>query len=221
MKIVNILDTVQIDYVNNLIKDLEFIDGKKTAYGLAKKVKLNKHAATEGDKYQELVNYIGDILIKNQWIKKRYLPKSFSPPYINKYEVGDGYGRHFENSHMSTESGSIRLDFNFTLMFSSISDYEGGEVIIEDGITTHEVKLDAGDLAIYPSSYMHSVLNIKKGERVAYVGWINSYLKDRFAFEVLNAYEDMHLALAKYNLSEEDKISLSFVQNKLQYLVSK
>ena len=221
MKIIKILDASQIDYAKNLIEDLEFHDGKKTALGLAKKVKLNKHAVAEGDKYQELVSYIGDILITNQWLKKRYFPKAFSSPLINKYEVGDGYGRHFDNSHISTESGSIKLDFSFTLMLSSKSDYEGGELKIETGSMTHEVKMDAGDLVIYPSSYIHSVLNITKGKRVAYVGWIASHIKDQFAFEIINAYEDTYQALLKYNLSEEDKLSLSFVQNKLQHLVSK
>ena len=221
MKIIKILDASQIDYVKNLIEDLEFHDGKKTALGLAKKVKLNKHAVAEGDKYQELVSYIGDILITNQWLRKRYLPKAFSTPVINKYEVGDGYGRHFDTSHMNTGSGSIRNDFSFTLMLSSKSDYEGGELKIETGSVTHEVKLDVGDLVIYPSSYIHSVLNITKGNRVAYVGWIASHIKDQFALEIINAFEDTYQALLKYNLSEEDKLSLSFVQNKLQHLVSK
>jgi PKHD-type hydroxylase len=85
---------------------------------------------------------------------------------------------------------------------------------------THEVKLDAGDLVIYPSSYIHSVLNITKGKRIAYVGWIASHIKDQLGFETINAYEDMHLALTKYNLSEEDELSLSYVQNKLQLLIS-
>ena len=40
MKIIKILDASQIDYAKNLIEDLEFHDGKKTALGLAKKVKL-------------------------------------------------------------------------------------------------------------------------------------------------------------------------------------
>ena len=126
MKIIKILDASQINYVKNLIEDLEFHDGKKSAGGLAKSVKLNKHAVAEGDKYQELVSYIGDNLKTKQWLKKRYLQKAFSTPLINKYEVGDGYGRHFENSHIRTESGSIKLDLSFTLMFSSKSDYEGG-----------------------------------------------------------------------------------------------
>ena len=221
MKIIKILDASQIDYAKNLIEDLEFHDGKKTALGLAKSVKLNKHAVAEGDKYQELVSYIGDILITNQWLRKRFLPKAFSTPVINKYEVGDSYGRHFDTSHMNTGSGSIRNDFSFTLMLSSKSDYEGGELKIETGSLTHEVKLDVGDLVIYPSSYIHSVLNITKGKRVAYVGWIASHIKDQFAFEIINAYEDTYQALLKYNLSEEDKLSLSFVQNKLQHLVSK
>ena len=221
MKIVKVLDASQIDYVNNLIGDIEFHDGKKTAHGLAKKAKLNNEAVTEGDKYKELMSYINDIFRKNLWLKKRYLPKEFSQPLINKYEVGDSYGRHFDNSHISTESGSIKLDFSFTLMLSSKSDYEGGELKIETGSVTHEVKLDVGDLVIYPSSYIHSVLNITKGNRVAYVGWIASHIKDQFALEIINAFEDTYQALLKYNLSEEDKLSLSFVQNKLQHLVSK
>ena len=220
MKIVKILDASQINYVNNLIGDMEFHDGKKTAHGFAKKVKLNKQAVAEGDKYKELIIYINDILRKNLWLKKRYLPKKFSQPLINKYEVGDCYGRHFDSSHAFTGSGSARVDWSFTLMLSSNSDYEGGELKIETGSVTHEVKLDAGDLVIYPSSYIHSVLNITKGKRIAYVGWIASHIKDQLGFETINAYEDMHLALAKYNLSEEDKLSLSYVQNKLQLLIS-
>ena len=220
MKIVKILDASQINYVNNLIGDIEFHDGKKTADGLAKKVKLNKQAVAEGDKYNELIIYINDIIRKNLWLKKRYLPSKFSQPLINKYEVGDCYGRHFDDSHASTESGSTRNDWSFTLMLSSCSDYEGGELKIETGSVTHEVKLDAGDLVIYPSSYIHSVLNITKGKRIAYVGWIASHIKDQLGFETINAYEDMHLALTKYNLSEEDILSLSYVQNKLQSLIS-
>ena len=48
-----------------------------------------------------------------------------------------------------------------------------------------------------------------------------SHIQDQSAFEIINAYEDMRQALTKYNLSEEDELNLSFVQNKLQHLVSK
>ena len=41
MKINKILDKNQLEYINSLVKKLEFIDGKVSAAGLAKKVKNN------------------------------------------------------------------------------------------------------------------------------------------------------------------------------------
>ena len=40
-----------------------------------------------------------------------------------------------------------------------------------------EFKLDAGEIIIYPSTYLHSVKKIKNGERIVCVGWIESYIK--------------------------------------------
>ena len=40
-----------------------------------------------------------------------------------------------------------------------------------------EFKLDAGEIIIYPSTYLHSVKEIKNGERIVCVGWIESYIK--------------------------------------------
>ena len=121
---------------------------------------------------------------------------------------------------MKNNSTSYKKDFSFTLMLSKASDYEGGELEIETGNMTHKVKLDAGDMVIYPSVYIHNVLPISKGERIAYVGWFASHVKDYFAIETLNAYEDMHLSMLKYDLSEDDQLSISYVQNRLQHLFS-
>ena len=105
-------------------------------------------------------------------------------------------------------------------MLSKASDYEGGELEIETGNMTHKVKLNAGDMVIYPSMYMHNVLPVSKGERIACVGWFASHIKDFYAIETLNAFEDMHLKLLQYDLSEEDQLSLGYVQNRLQHLLS-
>ena len=39
-----------------------------------------------------------------------------------------------------------------------------------------EFKLNAGEIIIYPSTYLHSVKKIKNGERLVCVGWIESYV---------------------------------------------
>ena len=220
MRVLNILDKDQLAHINRLLKDIEFEDGIKSARGLAKKAKKNQQAKVNGDSFIEASMYLEKLLQENDWLKRRYMPKKFSKPIINKYAIGSSYGRHFDASHMQNKSNSLKRDFSFTLMLSKITDYEGGELEIEADNMTHKVKLDAGDMVIYPSVYIHNVLPISKGERLAYVGWFASHIKDYFAIETLNAFEDMHLSLLNYDLSENDQLSLSYVQNRLQHLLS-
>lgn len=220
MKVLNILDKDQLAHINRLLKDIEFEDGIKSARGLAKKAKKNQEAIVNGDSYIEASMYLEKLLQENDWLRRRYMPKKFSKLILNKYAIGSSYGRHFDASHMQNKSISLKKDFSFTLMLSKTTDYEGGELEIEADNMTHKVKLDAGDMVIYPSVYIHNVLPISQGERLACVGWFASHVKDYFAIETLNAFEDMHLSLLKYDLSENDQLSLSYVQNRLQHLLS-
>ena len=220
MKIIKILNEGQLQHVRSLTENIDFQSGDKTARGLAKEAKNNSEAIPEGESYKELLSYIKNILTKNDWLKRRFLPKIFSMPLINLYKAGDSYGRHYDASHMTGKSTSVRKDYSFTLMLSSLEGYDGGELEIEDNDMKHKVKLDAGDMVIYPSTLIHNVLPVITGERLAYVGWITSHVKDPLALELLNAFEEMHLSLQKYELSSDDQLSLSYVQNKLQHLLS-
>ena len=141
---------------------------------------------------------------------------------FNKYSTGQGYGRHYDTSQiLKSKSGTMRRDFSFTLMLSKNSDYEGGELEIESSNNLLQtVHLDAGDMAIYPSSQIHSVLPITKGERIAFVGWISSYIKDTRAHETLDIYSNLQEALTKYNLSDDDRLLVQHLKNKLIHLLS-
>ena len=83
------------------------------------------------------------------------------------------YGRHVDNPFMSTG----RSDLSFTISLTDKSTYEGGELIIEEMNSEKEFKLNAGEIIIYPSIYLHSVKEVKNGERLVCVGWIESYVK--------------------------------------------
>ena len=220
MKIIKILNEGQLKHVRSLTEKIDFQSGDEVAHGLAKEAKKNNHAIPNGESYKQLLSYIKNILTKNDWLKRRFLPKIFSLPLINAYKAGDSYGRHYDSSHMIGESRSVRKDYSFTLMLSSSEEYDGGELEIEDNGMKHKVKLDAGDMVIYPSTLIHNVLPVITGERLAYVGWIASHVKDPLALELLNAFEEMHLSLQKYELLPDDQLSLSYVQNKLQHLLS-
>ena len=83
------------------------------------------------------------------------------------------YGRHIDNPFMS----SGRSDLSFTISITDKSKYTGGELIIEQMNSEEEFKLNEGEIIIYPSTYLHSVKEVKNGKRLVCVGWIESYVK--------------------------------------------
>ena len=75
------------------------------------------------------------------------------------------YGRHVDNPFMS----SGRSDLSFTISITNKNAYEGGELIIETINSEKEFKLNHGEIVIYPSTYIHSVNKVKKGETLLIV----------------------------------------------------
>ena len=55
--------------------------------------------------------------------------------------------------------------------------YEGGALSIQGLNSEEKFKLDAGEIIIYPSTYLHSVEKVIDGERLVFIGWIESYVK--------------------------------------------
>ena len=72
------------------------------------------------------------------------------------------YGRHIDNPFMSTG----RSDLSFSISLTNKENYEGGELVIETINSEKEFKLNAGQIIIYPSTYLHSVKEVKNGERL-------------------------------------------------------
>ena len=49
---------------------------------------------------------------------------------------------------------------------------------IQDTYGAHSVKLPAGDLILYPSSSLHKVQPVTRGERIASFFWVQSMVRD-------------------------------------------
>ena len=128
-----------------------------------------------------------------------------------------GYGRHIDNVYMS----SGRADLSFTIFLSSKDNYDGGELTIEDFKSEEKFKLDAGEIIIYPSTYLHSVEEVSNGERLVFIGWIESYVKSieerEYLFDLDAAARSL---LAKYGRSNEVDLIFKSYSNLLRRLGS-
>ena len=53
--------------------------------------------------------------------------------------------------------------------------------MVEDLYGSHEIKLAAGDLVLYPASSLHLVTPVTRGMRVASFFWLQSMVRDAHA----------------------------------------
>ena len=170
-----LLNTEEINLIKNELEKCsqEWEDGKKTAGSQASMVKNNWQLNRESEISKKLSYLIKKKILSNPLIKSFALPKIIHGIMFTKSLNNMQYGRHIDNPYMS----SGRSDLSFTISLNDKSSYEGGELNIEEMNSEQEFKLKAGEIIIYPSTYLHAVKEIKNGERLVCVGWIESYVK--------------------------------------------
>ena len=156
-------------------------NGKKTAGSHASKVKENLQLNRNSEISKKYSQLIRKKIISNPLIKSFALPKLIHGIMFTKSLKNMHYGRHIDNPFMS----SGRSDLSFTVSLTDKDDFQGGELAIETMNSEKEFKLDAGEILIYPSTYLHSVKQVKDGERLVCIGWIESYVKSHEEREYL------------------------------------
>ena len=196
-------------------RDLQWEDGKKTAGEHAAKLKNNLQLDRESETSKKYARLISKKILSNNLIKSFALPKKIHGIMFAKCIKGMGYGRHIDNSYMS----SGRADLSFTIFLNPKNNYDGGELSIESINSEENFKLNSGEIIIYPSTYLHSVKEVTKGERLVCVGWIESYVKSIEEREYLfNLDAGAKGILAKYGRSDELDLIFKSYSNLLRLL---
>ena len=149
-------------------------DGKKTAGSHAAKIKSNFQLDKNSKLSDELKTIVVKKIISNPLLKSFTLPSLIHGVMFTQCLAGNGYGTHIDNPYMP----SGRSDLSFTLFLNEPKDYKGGELCIQTINKTEKIKLAAGEMIIYPSTQLHSVAEVKDGERFVCVGWIQSYVQN-------------------------------------------
>ena len=200
----------------NLEKDsLEWEDGKLTAGKHAAKEKNNLQLRRDSDLSIKFSGLITKKILSNELIKSFSLPKKIHGTIFSKSTSGMKYGRHIDNAYMS----SGRADLSFTVFLNCKKKYEGGALSIMNLNSEEKFKLNAGEIIIYPSTYLHSVEEVLEGERLVFIGWIESYVKSieerEYLFDLDAAARGL---LAKYGSSDEVDLIFKSYSNLLRIL---
>lgn len=106
------------------------------------------------------------------------LPKRVFPPVFARYRPGDRFDLHVDNAIRYGHGGSLRTDLSATLFLTPLDEYEGGALVIEDVFGPRQVRLQPGHMVLYPSSSLHRVEPVTRGERFCALLWLQSLIRD-------------------------------------------
>jgi PKHD-type hydroxylase len=156
------------------------VDGRVTAGHQSARAKDNQQLPEDSPVARRLGERIVAALQRSPLFVSAALPLRVFPPLFNRYQGGQGFGTHVDNAirQVPGTPHRIRTDLSATLFLSSPEDYHGGELVVEDTLGVHSVKLPAGHLVLYPASSLHHVRAVTRGTRLASFFWIQSMVRD-------------------------------------------
>jgi PKHD-type hydroxylase len=161
-------------------------------------VKVNQQIDESAEVALQCQQLILSVLERHPRFISAALPNVVYPPMFNRYGEGMTFGAHVDGSvRIHPHNGTkLRTDISATLFLSDPASYDGGELQIEDTYGMHSVKLNAGDLVIYPATSLHQVTPITRGVRVASFFWIQSLIRDdaqrAMLFDLDNAIQTLN-----------------------------
>ena len=93
---------------------------------------------------------------------------------------GQSFGLHVDNAVRMIRGTShrVRTDLSATLFLTEPSEYDGGELVVEDTYGAHSVRLPAGHMVLYPASSLHRVNAVTRGSRIASFFWVQSMVRE-------------------------------------------
>lgn len=170
LHIENVIDRGTLSVIRDKLTQEQFASGAESAGWAAKQVKNNQQIRAP----HPLIELLHKRLEQHELFKVAARPAHFVNVMINRYDQGQAYGTHMDDALM----GTTRTDMSFTLGLTPLSDYEGGELVIEDSSGERAWRLEQGDVLLYPTQFLHRVNPVSKGSRIAMVGWIESLLRE-------------------------------------------
>ena len=180
LPIPDVLTADQVLRARHLLDQADWVDGRVTAGHQSARTKDNMQLPEASPAAREIGAMILSALEQNALFISAALPARVFPPLFNRYQGGQSFGTHVDNAiRQVTGTGHrIRTDLSATLFFTGPDEYEGGELMVEDTYGTHNVKLPAGHMILYPATSLHHVRPVTRGARVASFFWIQSMIRD-------------------------------------------
>ena len=203
-----ILDASQLISVRERLDHANdgWVDGRVTAGYQGAPVKHNQQIDERSEVAHACQQIVVSALERHPMFISAVLPNTIYPPMFNRYGEGMKFGAHVDGSlRIHPRDGrKLRTDVSATLFLTNPQEYDGGELLVDDTFGRHSIKLEAGDMVVYPATSLHQVSPITRGTRTACFFWVQSLIRDDNQRTLL--YQ-MDTAIQRLNQTDADEVA--------------
>ncbi|HEY0649486.1 Fe2+-dependent dioxygenase [Phenylobacterium sp.] len=211
-EIPDLLTPAEVSELRGLAARLRFVDGRVT--NPDSQVKHNLQGDLADPQHEQASKILRGALSRHPRFVAFAFPKLMAPPTLSLYRPGMNYGAHADAAFLPIGARPIRADLSCTVFLTDPEDYDGGELSVRLGTREVDFKPGPGAAVIYPSTTIHQVRPVTRGERLCGITFIESDVVDRVGRELL--FELNHiLATEGDRLTWETRTRLSHVATSL------
>jgi len=181
LHIPQVLARDELDRCRGIVAAAQWVDGRVTAGTQSAKAKNNLQLAEDSEAARAARAIVLAGLERSALFFTAALPRRVYPPLFNRYGgTANAFGDHVDNAvrAIAATGERLRTDLSATLFLADPAEYDGGELVVTDTFGTQRVRLPAGDMVLYPSSSVHRVEPVTRGERIASFFWIESMVRE-------------------------------------------
>jgi PKHD-type hydroxylase len=205
----NVLTRDQLLGAREMLARATFRDGKLSAGMVAARVKQNVEVDRSAKEIAQIDNLVMSALVRHPDYRAGALPLKVAAPFYARYQPGMHYGDHVDDPVMGMDGALYRTDVSITIFLNAPDEYDGGELVIRSNFGDQRVKLPAGDAVMYPSSSLHQVAEVTRGERLVAVTWVQSLVRDPAQRELLYELNRVRERLLASSPESEDAVTVN------------
>ena len=207
----NVLNAGELAELRAIAARAQFVDGRISAPGAPVK---NNVVMIDRALFDRPAQLIADALYRSEDFRVFALPKAMAPPILTKYGAGMYYGTHTDAAFMPQPSRTLRSDLSCTIFINEPDSYEGGDLVARLGNSEVRLRAPAGAAIVYPSTTLHRVEEVTKGERLVALTFIESRIADGENRELLYELSEV-AAIAGEKMDIDTYTRLQRVQQNL------
>jgi len=212
LEIKDFLTTEEVARLVAIAQSLTFVDGRIS--NPDNQAKNNLQAPQDHPGHVESARIVADAFSRSRPFHEFAYPRHLAPPLLARYEVGMHYGAHADTAFMHFGGGLHRSDLSATVWLTPPASYDGGELVVHLGTRPVAIKGEPGSVVVYPSTQLHEVTPVRRGQRLVSITFIESMVPDEFQRTQLYDLSEV-AALEGLKMDWENRIRLEAVRNNL------